>query len=152
MNVYTLSSRTGRSHELLSQLVVCEVMDIAEYSQGFMIPEKNATIVSLGYMKRIGASIYQNYVTVNVHPGTLPLLAGRHPQLRALAKLDRLSTDVVLHRVESDEYDTGEILAQQEVKITEKDRDDPNAFFERTRRIGVYLTAAWLIGQGVEMR
>ena len=144
MQVYVISSRTGRSFELLSQLVKCEQLtDFSELGSGDIL-------VSMGYMKKIHSSVYKRAFTVNVHPGIG--FPGRHPQLRALAILDLEWTDVTLHRVQSDEYDQGEHLARVVVNVTEKDRDDPNAFFERTRRIGVYLTAAWLIGQGAEMR
>jgi len=146
MQVYVIGSRTGRSYELLSKLVKCHYLSSLErfnWAEGDLL-------VSMGYMKKIPPSVYKNVPTINVHPGwTYP---GKHPQLRALANFSREWTDVTLHRVESDTYDVGEVLARQEVKITEADRDDPNTFFERTRRIGVYLTAAWLIGQGVEMR
>lgn len=108
-------------------------------------------LVSLGYMYRIPRGIYERYPTINVHPGGLPELAGRHPQIRALADLKRESTSVVLHQITSDRYDEGPILLQVEVKITEADRDDPLYFMERTRQIGVHLVAAYLIGKGAEL-
>ena len=99
-------------------------------------------------MKRIPESIWSKCLTVNVHPGILPVFAGRHPQLRALADLKRSYTAVILHSIVSDEYDVGPGLSTTLVDITERDRDDPNAFFERTRLIGVYMVAAFLIGKG----
>ena len=143
MRVYVISSRTGRSFKLLRKLVHCH-----EFTS-FDDLCNDDILVSMGYMRKIPLHVYSAIYTVNVHPGTLPELAGKHPQLRALAELKRSFTHVILHRVESDNYDQGRVLLRQEVIIRESDRDNPTEFFERTRRIGVYLAAAWLIGQGV---
>lgn len=146
MRVHILSSRTGRSAELLRKILPCEV-----YSE--ICPERwrpGDVVVSLGYMKRIPRGVYNEWFTVNVHPGPLDELPGKHPQLRALADLGRTTTRVVLHQIQSDAYDVGEELASIEVAITEEDRDEPPRFLQRTRLIGVHLLAAWLIGQGAE--
>jgi len=146
MQAWILSSRTGRSFTYLRALV--NVHFLTEFTH----LKKDDILISMGYMKRITPDVYDRFLTLNVHPGGLFEFPGRHPQIRALAELDRKKTFVTLHRIQSEEYDTGEVISQVEVMITEKDRDDPNAFFERTRLIGVYLTAAYLIGQGVEAK
>lgn len=149
MNLILLSSLTGESARVIGKHF--QEVTYSHQVLPHMLPVLTARPVvylSLGYMHKIPERIWSQFETYNLHPGTLPDLRGRHPQLRALAD-GREKTHVVLHRVNG-EFDGGEVIQQIEVRIMEADRMDPTQFLERTRRIGIDLCTAFLRGRGFE--
>ncbi len=79
-----------------------------------------------GYLKKIGIPVLQHYKNriFNIHPALLPKFGGKgmygmNVHNAVIEAKEKLS-GITIHRV-NEEYDTGEIVAQTEVKVTERD-------------------------------
>ena len=79
-------------------------------------------VVSAGFMRIISADCISKFKIVNSHPALLPLFPGAHAVRDALAAKVR-ETGTTIHWVDSG-VDTGEILAQEKVEITEFDTEE----------------------------
>ena len=79
-------------------------------------------VVSAGFMRVISADCVSKFKIVNSHPALLPLFPGAHAVRDALAAKVR-ETGTTIHWVDSG-VDTGEILAQEKVEITELDTEE----------------------------
>jgi phosphoribosylglycinamide formyltransferase-1 len=79
-----------------------------------------------GYMRMIGYEIIETYHNsiLNIHPALLPKFGGKgmygHYVHEAVVKAKEIESGATVHFVEK-EYDTGEIIAQQKVKIVNND-------------------------------
>lgn len=83
---------------------------------------------------------------VNVHPSLLPAYRGSAPVQRAL--MDGLrETGVTLFRLDEG-MDTGPVLAQASVEIT--DSDDTYTLFEKTSRAGTEILLEYLLNASAE--
>jgi len=156
MKVLVLSSRTGKSLEMLHELYrVHSAVCSAKAPWGVVRLNTPRTeeqwealnamrfdiAVSLGFMSHIPAAFFRRTQTINVHPGKLPLFKGKDPQLQAL-KAGVEWTAVTVHRV-VEEIDSGKILVEVPVRITNIDHHLPE-FEDRLRTIAVYTVAALL--------
>jgi folate-dependent phosphoribosylglycinamide formyltransferase PurN len=158
MKVLVLSSRTGKALRMLNELypihaaaasanvprgVLSYPVPVTVTQWEKLLGRNFDLVVSLGFMKHIPKEFFRFVPTVNVHPGKLPDFKGRDPHMQALkARADW--TAVTIHRVE-EELDSGEILVEVPVRITQMDYRVAD-FEERLRKIAVYATAAFLNG------
>src|SRR5690625_194660 len=83
--------------------------------------EKIDFIVLAGYMRLIGPTILHKYTgkIVNIHPSLLPSFPGKDAIQQAMEKGVKI-TGVTIHYVDQG-MDTGPIIAQKAVEITEED-------------------------------
>ena len=153
MKLYVLQSRTGETCRLLQQYVRVENVyreerEVRDYLVPvFSPPNDEALVLLLGYMKKV-ERLHHKIPTYNLHPGSLPSLKGRDPQLRALAER-REWTAVTLHTV-NDKIDEGSIVAEIPFRIREEHYDDPTLMMREMKQVGALLCASFFIGQGVE--
>jgi phosphoribosylglycinamide formyltransferase-1 len=79
-----------------------------------------------GYMRMIGHEIIKTYHgrVLNIHPALLPKFGGKgmygHRVHEAVVKAKEPKSGATVHFVE-EEYDTGEVIIQQEVEVLEAD-------------------------------
>ncbi|MCA6072758.1 MAG: phosphoribosylglycinamide formyltransferase [Endomicrobium sp.] len=79
-----------------------------------------------GYMRMIGHEIIKTYHgrVLNIHPALLPKFGGKgmygHRVHEAVVKAKEPKSGATVHFVE-EEYDTGEVIIQQEVEVSEAD-------------------------------
>ncbi|WP_431800897.1 phosphoribosylglycinamide formyltransferase [Halobacillus andaensis] len=81
-------------------------------------------IILAGYMRLIGPTLLQSYSgrIVNIHPSLLPAFPGKDAIGQAIDKKVKV-TGVTIHFVD-DGMDTGPIIAQEAISITENDTKD----------------------------
>jgi phosphoribosylglycinamide formyltransferase-1 len=103
--------------------------DEKSFNNAMLEELKNANIgiVCLaGYMRMVGHEIIKTYHgrVLNIHPALLPKFGGKemygHRVHEAVVKAKESKSGATVHFVE-EEYDTGEIIIQQEVEILEAD-------------------------------
>ena len=158
MKVLVLSSRTGKALRMLNELYPIHTAAAASNVTRGILPlqvpktdrqwkellDKNYDVVlSLGFMKHIPKVLFENVLTLNVHPGKLPIFKGKDPHIQAL-KAGADCTAVTIHKV-TEEFDSGEIIVEVPVRITSLDWR-PERFEDRLRTIAVYATASLLYG------
>ena len=87
-----------------------------------------------GYLKKMGPGVlsaYENRI-YNIHPSLLPKYGGEGMYginvHRAVLEAGEMETGITIHQV-SDEYDTGEIIAQRKVPV--QDGDTPEILAAR---------------------
>jgi len=80
-----------------------------------LLEENISVIFLLGYMKKVPKEIINSFMVINLHPSLLPL----HKGLNAVEKSFKSKTGcgITLHFA-SEEIDSGEILIQKEINIT----------------------------------
>lgn len=158
MKVLVLSSRTGRALHMLNDIYpIHAAVSATNVPRGILAIETPRTkeqwekilsmyfdvVISLGFMKHIPRTIFENVPTLNVHPGKLPDFKGRDPHIQALrAKVDY--TAVTIHKV-IEELDSGEVVVEVPVRISSLDYP-AQSFEDRLRHIAVLATAAFLYG------
>lgn len=86
-------------------------------------------IILAGYMKKIGEKILRHYKgrIINIHPSLLPKYGGKgmygtHVH-EAVLKAGEKETGITIHIVD-EEYDTGPIIAQTPISVTDDDTVD----------------------------
>ena len=86
-------------------------------------------IILAGYMKKIGEKILRHYKgrLINIHPSLLPKYGGKgmygtHVH-EAVLKAGEKETGITIHIVD-EEYDTGPIIAQTPISVTDDDTVD----------------------------
>jgi phosphoribosylglycinamide formyltransferase-1 len=79
-------------------------------------------VVSAGFMRILSAECVSKFKIVNSHPALLPLFPGAHAVRDALAA-GATTTGTTIHWVDSG-VDTGQIIAQEEVEITDADTEE----------------------------
>lgn len=145
--LFTLGSRTGETLGYLSKIVEVSAEFTRETDILAYATEQLDYILLLGYMHKV-ESLHKNHRVLNLHPGSLPTLRGKDPQLRALASGVPF-THCTLHEI-GDRIDEGKTVMEVRVNISERDRDDPTSFIKRMKRIGALMCAAYFIGLGVK--
>lgn len=86
-------------------------------------------VVSVGFMRILGAEFLAHLRTINTHPALLPLFPGAHAVRDALAA-NATITGTTVHWVDEG-MDTGPIIAQKEVAILAS--DDEASLHERIK-------------------
>ncbi|MCA6071807.1 MAG: phosphoribosylglycinamide formyltransferase [Endomicrobium sp.] len=103
--------------------------DEKSFNNAILEELKNADvgIVCLaGYMRMVGHEIIKTYHgrILNIHPALLPKFGGKgmygHRVHEAVIKAKESKSGATVHFVE-EEYDTGKIIIQQEVEVSEAD-------------------------------
>ena len=79
-------------------------------------------VVSAGFMRILSAECVSKFKIVNSHPALLPLFPGAHAVRDALAA-GATTTGTTIHWVDSG-VDTGQIIAQEEVEISDADTEE----------------------------
>ncbi|MCP3028374.1 phosphoribosylglycinamide formyltransferase [Halobacillus sp. A5] len=81
-------------------------------------------IILAGYMRLIGPTLLESYANriINIHPSLLPAFPGKDAIGQAVDKKVKV-TGVTVHFVD-DGMDTGPIIAQEALSITEEDTKD----------------------------
>lgn len=79
-------------------------------------------IVSAGFMRILDSSITSHFPIINSHPSLLPLFPGAHAVRDALES-GASRTGTTIHWVDAG-VDTGEIIAQQSLDITEGESEE----------------------------
>ena len=79
-------------------------------------------VVSAGFMRILSAECVSKFKIVNSHPALLPLFPGAHAVRDALAA-GATTTGTTIHWVDSG-VDTGQIISQEEVEITDADTEE----------------------------
>ena len=79
-------------------------------------------VVSAGFMRILSAECVSKFKIVNSHPALLPLFPGAHAVRDALAA-GATTTGTTIHWVDGG-VDTGQIIAQEEVEITDADTEE----------------------------
>ena len=112
---YHFSQQTIKSPEVLESTIL-----------DTLVENKTQIIFLAGYLKKLGSTIlkaYKNHI-FNIHPSLLPKYGGKgmygtnvHTAVLAAGETE---TGITIHRV-SDEYDTGEIVAQRTVPVLKGD-------------------------------
>lgn len=97
-------------------------------------------VVSAGFMRILSAECVSKFKIVNSHPALLPLFPGAHAVRDALAA-GATTTGTTIHWVDSG-VDTGQIIAQEEVEIT--DADNEESLHERIKIVERRLYVATL--------
>ncbi len=86
-------------------------------------------IILAGYMKKIGEKILKDYKgrIINIHPALLPKYGGKGMYgsrvHEAVLKAGEKETGVTIHIID-EEYDTGPIIAQTTIPVTDDDTVD----------------------------
>lgn len=112
---YYLSLQVINSQEQLDQKIL-EILDMHHTDM----------IILAGYLKKLGADILQKYENrvFNIHPALLPKYGGKGMYginvHRAVIEAGEKISGVTVHRV-TEEYDSGEIVAQTQIAIHPKD-------------------------------
>lgn len=96
-----------------------------------------SVVLLLGYHKLVSKKIIGEFRVYNVHHSLLPKHAGKgmyglRVHKKVLESDDEL-TGVTLHRVETETYDEGEILLQEQVKIAKG--ATPKTLFDESVRL-----------------
>ena len=90
-------------------------------------PRRVELIALAGFMSRLGATIFDRYPIVNIHPALLPLhggagMYGHHVHEAVLAAREP-DSGCSVHFVDP-EYDSGPIIAQRRVRVLAADTPD----------------------------
>lgn len=119
-----------------------------------LLDRHNVSLVVLaGYMKKIGPYLLNEFKNkiINIHPSLLPKYGGKGMYgmkvHEAVIAASEKITGVTIHLV-NDEYDRGQILLQQEVKV--ENNDTPETLSYRVLEVEhkLYITAIGMIISG----
>ena len=101
-------------------------------------------VVSVGFMRVLGAKYVEDFQVINTHPSLLPLYPGAHAVRDALAA-GATVTGTTVHRVDAG-LDSGPVLVQREVPIEKS--DDESTLHERIKIAERALIVELLAGYG----
>lgn len=158
--IVILSSRTGQALKMLSyhypiHAAVCAkekpscslLLPTPQTEEDWKLLAQecdDCLVISLGFMKVIPPVFFESVYTLNVHPGKLPEFKGKDPHLQAL-RAGVEYTAVTIHEVVK-ELDSGKVLVEIPVRITDEEREVPSLLDSRLRRIAVLALRALLEG------
>ena len=147
-SILGLSSFTGQTaKQLFSEGLITawlhheEVLDQTEFLEAELYTGFKECIL-LGYKFKIPTKMinYFNGHIYNLHPGTLPLLQGKDPHIKAL-KLNLPLTHATIHHVTED-FDEGSTIAQMPVFILKTDNE--KSLLNRMKECGLNLSREFL--------